>query len=135
VTLELFEVHSSAEIKRELTRLQAARPDGVLVSPDLLLLSDRMEITAALADSKLPAVYPFREYAGVGGLLIHGANFGVLFERAAGYVDRILKGTRPSELPVQLATEFELIINLRTAASMGLTVPPTLIARADEVIE
>jgi putative ABC transport system substrate-binding protein len=80
-------------------------------------------------------VYPFREYASVGGLLIHGANLGVLFERAADYVDRILKGTKPSDLPVQLATEFELIINLKTAAQMGLAIPPTLIARADEVLE
>jgi putative ABC transport system substrate-binding protein len=108
---------------------------GVLVEPDLLLLANRTEIAAALANSKLPAVYPFREYAGVGGLIIHGANLGVLFERAAGYVDRILKGAKPSDLPVQLATEFELIINLRTASAIGVTVPPTLIARADEVIE
>jgi len=67
--------------------------------------------------------------------MIHGANLGVLFERAAGYVDRILKGAQSSDLPVQLATEFELIINLKTATQMGLTIPPTLIARADEVIE
>ena len=69
------------------------------------------------------------------GLMIHGANLGVLFERAAGHVDRILKGANPGDLPVQLATEFELIINLKTATQIGLTVPPTLIARADEVIE
>lgn len=67
--------------------------------------------------------------------MIHGANLSVLSERAAGYVERVLKGARPADLPVQLATEFELIINLRTASIMGLTVPPTLIARADEVIE
>ena len=67
--------------------------------------------------------------------MIHGANLSVLSERAAGYVDRILKGAQPSDLPVQLATEFELIINLKTAAQIGLTIPPTLIARADEVIE
>ena len=67
--------------------------------------------------------------------MIHGANLGILFERAAGYVDRILKGAKPADLPVQQADEFELIINRKTAAAMGLTVPPTLIARADEVIE
>ena len=67
--------------------------------------------------------------------MIHGANLGILFERAAGYVDRILKGVKPTDLPVQLATEFELIINLRTASNMGLAIPPALIARADEVIE
>jgi putative ABC transport system substrate-binding protein len=135
VSVEVFEVRSSDEIEGALGRLQQARPDGVVVAPDLLLLTKRTEIATALATSKLPAVYPFREYAAVGGLMIHGANLGVLFERAAGYVDRILKGTNPGDLPVQLATEFELIINLKTAAQIGLTVPPTLIARADEVIE
>jgi putative ABC transport system substrate-binding protein len=135
VTIDVFEVHNSGEVDGVLARLQEARPDGVLVAPDLLLLSNRAKIAGALATSRVPAVYPFREYASVGGLIIHGANIGVLFERAADYVDRILKGTKPSDLPVQLATEFELIINLRTAALIGLTIPPTLIARADEVIE
>jgi putative ABC transport system substrate-binding protein len=135
VTIDVFEVHNSGEVDGVLARLQEARPDGVLVAPDLFLLSNRAEIAGALATSRVPAVYPFREYAGVGALIIHGANVGVLFERAADYVDRILKGTKPSDLPVQLATEFELIINLRTAALIGLTIPPTLIARADEVIE
>jgi putative tryptophan/tyrosine transport system substrate-binding protein len=135
VSIDVFEVRNSDEIEGALGRLQQARPDGVVVAPDLLLLSKRTEISAALGASKLPAIYPFREYAAVGGLMIHGANLGVLSERAAGYVDRILKGAQPSDLPVQLATEFELIINLKTAAQMGLTIPPTLVARADEVIE
>jgi putative ABC transport system substrate-binding protein len=135
VMLDLFDIRSSDEIEGALLRLNQTRPDGVLVAPDLVLLTHRSEIAAALAQSKLPAVYPFREYAGVGGLMIHGADLGVLSERAAGYVDRILKGANPADLPVQLATEFELIINLRTASMIGLTVPPTLIARADEVIE
>jgi putative ABC transport system substrate-binding protein len=123
------------EIEGVLGKLQRARPDGVLVGPDYLLLTKRTEIAAALATSQLPAVYPFREYAAVGGLMIYGSNLGVLSERAAGYVDKILKGAKPSDLPVQLATEFELIINLNTAAQIGVTIPPTLIARADEVIE
>ena len=135
INFDIFEVHSIAEIEVALQQVNNARPDGVLIASDLLLLSRRSEIAEFLAKNKLPAVYPFREYAEVGGLMIHGANLGSLFERAAGYVDRILKGAKPGDLPVQLATEFELIINLKTAAAIGLTVPPTLIARADEVIE
>jgi putative ABC transport system substrate-binding protein len=135
VALELFEVHSSDEVENALLRLDQARPDAVLVSADTLLLTKRSEIAAALAKSKLPAIYAFREFAAAGGLIVHGANLGVLFERAAGYVDRILKGAKPADLPIQLATEFELIINLRAAAAIGLTIPPTFIARADEVIE
>ena len=135
IDFDIFEVHSIAEIEVALQQLNNARPDGVLIASDLLLLTRRSEIAEFLAKNKLPAVYPFREYAEVGGLMIHGANLGSLFERAAGYVDRILKGAKPGDLPVQLATEFELIINLKTAAAIGLAVPPTLIARADEVIE
>jgi putative ABC transport system substrate-binding protein len=135
VALDLFTVRNSDEIEDALLRLDQARPDGVLIAPDLLLLTKRREITAAMAKSRLPAVYPFREYAEPGGLMVHGANLGVLFERAAGYVDRILKGAKPADLPVQLATEFELIINLKAASALRLTIPPTLLARADEVIE
>ena len=135
VALELVEVHNSDQVEDALVRLDRTRPDAVLVPSDNLLLTKRNEIVAAMARSKLPAVYAIREFAAAGGLIVHGANLGVLFERAAGYVDRILKGARPADLPVQLATEFELIINLKAAAALGLTIPPTLIARADEVIE
>jgi putative ABC transport system substrate-binding protein len=133
VAVEVSDIQAGGGLEAALLQLVQTHPD--VVAPDLLLLTRRREIAAALAKSKLPAVYPFREYTDVDGLMIHGANLGVLFERAAGYVDRILKGAKPADLPVQLATEFELIINLKTAAAIGLTVPPTLIARADEVIE
>jgi len=135
VVLELVEIHNSDQIEGALVRLDRARPDAVLVPADNLMLTKRSEIAAAMTRSKLPAVYAIREFATAGGLIVHGANLGVLFERAAGYVDRILKGVKPADLPVQLATEFELIINLRAAAALGLTIPPTFIARADEVIE
>jgi putative ABC transport system substrate-binding protein len=135
VAVDVFDIHRSGGIEAALLELDRTRPDGVLVAPDLLLLTQRRQIAAALANSKLPAVYPFREYIDAGGLIIHGANLGVLLERAAGYADRILKGAKPADLPVQLATEFELIINLKTASIIGVTIPPTLIARADEVIE
>jgi putative ABC transport system substrate-binding protein len=130
VAVDVFDIQASGGVEAALMHLAQTHPDAVLVAPDLLLLTRRKEIAAAL-----PAVYPFREYTDVDGLMIHGANLAVLFERAAGYVDRILKGTKPADLPVQLATEFELIINLKTAAAIGLMVPPSLIARADEVIE
>jgi len=135
VAVEVSDIQAGGGLEAALLQLAQAHPDAVLVAPDLLLLTRRRDIAAALVKSKLPAVYPFREYTDVDALMIHGANLGVLFERAAGYVDRILKGAKPADLPVQLATEFELIINLKTAAVIGLTVPPTLIARADEVIE
>ncbi len=134
MALDLVEVRNSDQIEGALLRLDQARPDAVLVSADTLLLTKRNEIAAALARSRL-AVYPYREYVAAGGLIAQGANFSVLFERAAGYVDRILNGARPADLPIQLASEFELIINLKTAAAIGLDIPATLIARADEVIE
>src|SRR5262249_30408695 len=135
INIDIFDARSSTEIETALQHLNDARPDGVLVAPDLLLLTRGREIAAAFERYRLPAVYPFREYASVEGLMTHGANLGSLFERAAGYVVRFLKGAKPADLPVQLATEFELIINLRTASKMRLAIPPTLIARADEVIE
>lgn len=99
---------------------------------DLLRLR---QIAESMAANAIPAVYPFREYADVGGLFIYGANISVLFERAAEYLDRLLKGEKPGNLPVQQATTFELIINLKAAAGLGLAIPPNVLIRADEVIE
>jgi putative ABC transport system substrate-binding protein len=135
VSLDIFEVRRTDEIDGALLKLVQARPEAVVVAADALLLYSRREIVEALAKGNLPAIYPFREYSAVGGLLVHGANLSVLFERAAAYVDRILKGAKPGDLPVQQATEFETIINLKAASALGLKIPPTLLSRADEVIE
>jgi putative ABC transport system substrate-binding protein len=135
LSLDIFEIRDMNEIEGALLKLVQARPEAVVVAADTLLLNSRREIVEALAKSNLPAIYPFREYSAVGGLLVNGANLSVLFERAAAYVDRILKGAKPGDLPVQQATEFELIINLKAASALGLKIPPTLLARANEVIE
>ena len=99
------------------------------------MTTHRAEITSLAARHRLPAVYPFRHYTEIGGLLSYGNDQRDNFRRAATYADRILKGEKPSELPIQAPVKFELVINLKTAKTLGLTVPPTLLSRADAVIE
>jgi putative ABC transport system substrate-binding protein len=135
VAVETFEVQSSGEVAGALAALTAKRPDAALLASDILLLSERQRIVDTLGASRIPTIYPFREYAPVGGFIIYGANISVLFENAATYVDRILKGEKPGDLPVQQATAFEVIINLKAAAKLGLTLSPSVLVRADEVIE
>ena len=108
---------------------------GLIVMPDAFTIGHHTEITALAARYRVPAVYPFRIFAEVGGLLSYGANALTEFRRAASYADRILKGANPSELPVQTPINFDLVINLKTAKAFGLTVPPSVLARADELIE
>jgi putative ABC transport system substrate-binding protein len=114
----------------------AARPNGgLIILPDLFNTGHREAIVLMAAQRSLPAVYPFRYFAESGGLIADGVEALDLFRRSASYVDRILKGERPGDLPVQQPTKFELVINLKTAKALGLTVPSALLARADEVIE
>jgi putative ABC transport system substrate-binding protein len=103
--------------------------------PDSFNIVHRERIIALAAQNKLPAISPYRFIAAEGGLMSYGIDLVDLFRRAAGYVDRILKGEKPADLPVQTPTKYELLINLKTAKALGLDVPPTLLARADEVIE
>ena len=103
--------------------------------PDSFLNARAVESTSLAARYRLPVVYPYRLYVKVGGLLSYGNDVFDNYRRAAGYVDRILKGEKPSELPVQAPVKFELALSLKTAKDLGLTLPPTVLARADEVIE
>ncbi|HVD83931.1 MAG TPA: ABC transporter substrate-binding protein [Bradyrhizobium sp.] len=115
---------------------QAREPNGGLIAmPDSFTDAHRVEITSLAARYRLPAVYPFRFFTEVGGLLSHGVDRTDNFRRAATYFDRILKGEKPADLPVQTPTKYELVINMKTAKALGLEVSPTLLARADEVIE
>ena len=128
-------IHDSAEIEGAIARLAREPGTGLIVLSGLFTFTYR-ELIAGLADRYgVPAVYPYREFVQSGGLLSYGIDLAAQFRQAAPYVDRILRGEKPGELPVQQPTKFELLINLKTAKALGLDVPPTLLARADEVIE
>jgi putative tryptophan/tyrosine transport system substrate-binding protein len=124
-----------AALESGLSRLTRTHTDAVLVVAAPALFPYRDAIVDFMARHQLPAIYPFREFAEVGGLIAYSTNFDDLFRQAADYVDKILRGAKPGELPVQQAATFELVINQKTAAALGLAIPPVLLARADEVIE
>ena len=128
-------VHSRAEIEKAIREFAREPNGGLVLQAGGIIVSDRKYVAALTAQHSLPAVYSFRYYVTDGGLASYGIDPSELFRGAASYVDRILKGEKPSELPVQFSTKFELIINLKTAKALGLDVPVSLLARTDEVIE
>jgi putative ABC transport system substrate-binding protein len=135
VMIQPIEVRNLGEIDRAFSTLNQTNPVGLVVLTDGLTFSNRDRIAELAAKYRLPAIYQTRDFTDAGGLMSYGLNFCQHFGRAATYVDKILKGAKPADLPVELPTTFELVINLKTAKALGLTIPPTLIARADEVIE
>jgi len=124
-----------AELDRAVEGLVRESNSGLLVMPDIFNINNRERIIGLAAQHRLPAVYPFRIFAKSGGLATYGVDNIDAYRRAAGYVDRILRGANPGDLPVEAPTKFELIINLKTAKALGLKIPPTLLVAADEVIE
>jgi putative ABC transport system substrate-binding protein len=128
-------VRDAHEIKRAVTTFAAGSKDGLVVTGGPLTAIHRDLIVALAAQHRLPAVYPFRYFTTRGGLISYGPDSIEPYRRAAGYVDRILRGEKPTNLPVQAPAKYDLVINLKTAKSLDLRVPPTLLARADEVIE
>jgi len=133
--LSVIDLRDADAIEQDVAEF-ARGSNGGLIVPVGPFGANHPNVITTLADRyKLPAVYPFRYFVGVGGLMSYGPDLVSQFRPAAGYVDRILKGTRPADLPVQAPTKYELVINLKTAKGLGIEVPPTLLARADEVIE
>jgi putative ABC transport system substrate-binding protein len=135
VQATLAPVRDASEIETVITALGREAGGGLIVLPSAPITIHIPQIIELAARYRLPAVYPFRAYAEEGGLVSYGVDLDDLFRRAGDYVDRVLKGDKPAELPVQAPTKFELVINLKTAKAQGLTVPPKLLALADEVIE
>jgi putative ABC transport system substrate-binding protein len=125
-------VHNADEMEGLIEQFARASDGALLVLPDLFTATNRQSI---VAHHRLPAVYPFRYFVAGGGLMSYGIEMLETYRQAASYVDRILKGEKPADLPVQQPTKYETVINLKTARALGLDVPPTLLARADEVIE
>jgi putative ABC transport system substrate-binding protein len=135
IKLVALDVHDADEIERGLTAFAAEHNGGVLVTPHALTLTNRDLIVALAARLRLPALYPLAFYAKAGGLISYGFDPVNQFQQAAGYVDRILRGAKPADLPVQYPTKLQLVINLKTAKALGLAIPESLLLRADEVIE
>jgi putative tryptophan/tyrosine transport system substrate-binding protein len=135
VNLAIARVHNDAEIEKVITALGREPGGGLIVVPDGFMVVHRAAIIALAARNNVPAVYWQSLFAKDGGLLSYGPDYSDLFRRAAPYVDRILRGAKPADLPVQLPVKFEMTFNVKTAKALGLTVPPSLLASADEVIE
>ena len=135
VRLDVLQARTPAGIDAAFAAMHSQRAGGVLVLRDSFFFVQRTQIVALAAKSRLPAMYGFREYAEAGGLMAYHASLFQMWRRAATYVDKILRGAKPADLPVEQPTTFELVINLKTAKALGLTIPPSLLGRADEVIQ
>ena len=133
--LQSVEVRSPADLGGAFKAVTSARPSAFITLADGMLFYNRTRIVDFAAQSQLPAIYPDREFAKAGGLMAYGPSLASNFRRAATYVDKILKGTKPADLPVEQPTKFELVINAKTAKALGLTIPLAVLARADEVIQ
>jgi putative ABC transport system substrate-binding protein len=127
--------HDAGEIKQGIAAFSRHPRGGLVVLPSALSAAERGPIVDSANEHRLPAIYPYRYFTTAGGLAFYGVDLLDQYRRAASYVDRILRGEKPAELPVQAPVKFELVINLKTAKSLGLEMPPQLLARADEVIE
>jgi putative tryptophan/tyrosine transport system substrate-binding protein len=135
VRLQFVEARGRADFDRAFSDMTRARAGALTVWASVMFTNERRRLVDLAAKNRLPAVYPLREFVDAGGLMAYGPNLADLFRRPATYVDKILKGAKPADLPVEQPTIIELVINLKTAKALGLTIPPSVLLRADQVIE
>jgi putative ABC transport system substrate-binding protein len=135
VQLQVLEARAPSAFAGAFSAMTKDRAGGVLILTSSMFYAERAQIAELAARSRVPAIYSVKDFADAGGLMTYGINLGESFRRTATYVDRILKGARPADLPIEQPTKFELVINLKAASALGLRIPPALLARADEVIE
>jgi ABC-type uncharacterized transport system substrate-binding protein len=135
VRLQFVEARGPAEFERAFSDMTRARAGALTVLPSPTFLYERRRLVDLAAKNRLPTVFAFREYVDAGGLMSYGPDITDMYRRAATYVDKIFKGAKPGDLPLEQPTKFELVINLKTAKALGLTIPPSLLQRADQVIE
>ena len=135
VRLLVEQVRDQKDLASAFVKMTQGRAEALVVMSDVLFLAQREEIVTLATKSHLPAVYEFREFVDVGGLMSYGASISGMYRRVATYVDKIVKGAKPADLPVEQPTKFELVINLKTAKALGLTIPQSVLLRADEVIQ
>src|SRR5262245_5820662 len=135
IKLQPFEVRGPNELDGVLATIKAARPQGLMLISDRFLVTYRASIMQFTVKNRLPGMFPYREFAQDGGLMTYGPDNTDMYRRAATYVAKILGGAKPADLPMEQPTKFELVINLKTAHALGLTIPPSVLARADEVIQ
>jgi putative ABC transport system substrate-binding protein len=135
IALQSYPVYNPGDFETAFAAIRRQRPDGMLTLGDPLTVTMRKELANFALKERLPTVFTHREFVEAGGLISYGANFPDLFRRTAGYVDKILKGEDPSDIPVQQPVKFELFLNLKTANTLGSTIPPSIMAEADQIIE
>src|SRR5262245_274554 len=135
VELQFVEARGPENFDRAFSEMTSARTGALTVLAGTMFINERRRLVDLAARNRLPAVYPLREFVDAGGLMSYGADDADLFRRAATYVDKILKGTKPGDLPVEQPTKFELVINRKAAKALGLVIPQSVLARADHVVE
>jgi len=134
LTVRSWEVRAADDFEKVFAAVNKERPDGLYVGPGQLIQNNRKRIANLAAKSRLPSMGGSKAYVDEGGLVSYGADLAARYRRVAYYVDRILKGAKPADLPVEQPTKFEFVINLKTAKEIGVTIPPNVLARADKVI-